>query len=87
MPTQEELDAITCMCVRIIQLLKYGEDKVNKEKLYKEQQIVWNYAQKVIKKKEECRVYAREHMREKRKINPDYGHYYVKKGDKKVAKR
>ena len=42
-----------------------------------------NIVEKVLLERESNRKKVKEYMRERRKIDPDYGHYYVKKKGEK----
>ena len=74
MPTNEQLVAILSLCVRTYQFLSGKE--VDKEKVLKEERIVWEYANKVIAYKEMSRARVRrwnkEHPEAHRKHCRDY---------------
>lgn len=83
MPTEEEYIAIMALAIKAKRNLSHMH------KTEEQVETVIKWANKYIKARERGRKYGREYMREKRKIDPDYGHYYVpkKNGKGKTAKR
>lgn len=82
MPTEEEYQAIMCLCIKAGSRLKHLEG--TQEQL----EIVVKWADKWLKRRAKNNKIAKEYMRKRREIDPDYGHYYVpKEGGGRTQKR
>ena len=78
MPTEEEWCAIVA-CANKAKNAYGGMYDTQKQ-----HDIVMEWARKWMEKREYNRKKAKQYMRERRKIDPDYGHYYVKKERRKA---